>query len=80
VIHDFAVPQKLLNLVKPSHYREAGPPYWAIGRAIHPAEDGWRVVHLVEGSTMERAIECAAHCCGAGKIPIFASQRPGIGA
>jgi Tetrapyrrole (Corrin/Porphyrin) Methylases len=62
VIHDLAVPRELLDLVKPSHYREAGSPYWAIGRAIHLAQDGWRVVHLVEGNTMECAIECAARC------------------
>jgi hypothetical protein len=53
VIHDLAVPRELLDLVKPSHYREAGSPYWAIGRAIHVAQDGWRVVHLVAGSTIE---------------------------
>ena len=62
VIHDPAVPQELLDLVNPSHYREAGSPHWAIGRAIQLAQDGWRVVHLVEGNTMERAIECAARC------------------
>jgi uroporphyrin-III C-methyltransferase len=62
VIHDLAVPRELLDLVKPSHYREAGSPYWAIGRAIQLARDGWRVVHLVEGSTMGRAIECAVRC------------------
>jgi uroporphyrin-III C-methyltransferase len=62
VIHDLAVPQALLDLVKPSHYREAGSLYWAIRRAIHLAQDGWRVVHLVEGTTIERAIECAARC------------------
>jgi uroporphyrin-III C-methyltransferase len=62
VIHDLPVPQELLDLVKPPHYREVAPRYWAIGRAIHLAQDGWRVVHLVEGSTMERAIECAARC------------------
>jgi uroporphyrin-III C-methyltransferase len=62
VIHDPAVPRRLLDLVKPSHYREAGSLYRAIGRAIQLAEDGWRVVHLVEGNTMERAIECAIRC------------------
>jgi len=62
VIYDLVVPRELLDLVKPSHYREAGPPYWAIGRAIHLAQDRWRVLHLVEGSTMERAIEYAARC------------------
>jgi hypothetical protein len=62
VIHDLAVPRELLDLVKPSHYREAGSPYWAIGRAIHLAQDGWRVVHLVEGDTMEHAVEIAMRC------------------
>jgi siroheme synthase len=62
VIHDPAVPSELLDLVKPSHYREAASPYWAIGRAIRLAQDGWRVVHLAEGSAIERAIECAARC------------------
>jgi uroporphyrin-III C-methyltransferase len=62
VIHDLAVSAEVLELVKPNHYREAGSPYWAIGRAIRLAEDGWRVVHLVEGSVMGRAIDCAARC------------------
>ena len=62
VIHDLAVPRELLDLVKPSHYREAGSPYWAIGRAIQLAQDGWRVVHLVEGNAMRRATECAIRC------------------
>jgi siroheme synthase len=58
VIHDMAVPQGLLGLVKPSHYREAGPTY----RSIDLAQDGWRVVLLVQGNTMERALECAIRC------------------
>jgi siroheme synthase len=62
VIHDWAVASELLDLAKPSHYREAGSPDRAVGRAIGLAQDGWRVVALVEGSTMERAIECAALC------------------
>jgi uroporphyrin-III C-methyltransferase len=62
VIHDLAVPRGLLDLVKPSHYREAGSPRWAIKRAIQLAQDGWRVVHLVEGDTVERAIICAIRC------------------
>jgi siroheme synthase len=69
VIHDPAVPTELLDLVKPSHYREAGSPYRAIGRAIHLARDGWRVVHLVEGNLMERAVECAIGCAEQG-IPL----------
>jgi siroheme synthase len=63
VIHDLAVvPSELLDLRKGSPYREAGPPDWTIPRTIRPAQDGWRVVYLVEGTTMERAIECAARC------------------
>jgi hypothetical protein len=62
VIHDLAAPRELLDLVKPSHYREAGAPPCAIGRVIHLAQHGWRVVHLVEGNTIERALECAARC------------------
>lgn len=62
VIHDLAVPRELLDPVKPAHYREVGAPNWAIGRAIKLAQDGWRVVHLVEGNAMERAIECAIRC------------------
>jgi len=62
VIHDLGVSQKFLDLVKSSHYRETGAPRRAIGRAIQLAQDGWRVVHLVEGKTIERAIECATRC------------------
>jgi uroporphyrin-III C-methyltransferase len=62
VIHDVAVPQGLLDLVKPSHYREACPTYRTIGRAVDLAQDGWRVVLLVQGNTMERALECAIRC------------------
>jgi uroporphyrin-III C-methyltransferase len=76
VIHDLAVPRGLLDPVKLSHYREAGAPRWAIGRAIHLAQDGWRVVHLVEGSTMGRAIECAARCAEQ-EIPFRIVPGPG---
>jgi uroporphyrin-III C-methyltransferase len=62
VIQDPAVPREFLDLVKPYHYREAGAPRSAIGRAIHLARDGWQVVYLVAGNTTERAIECAARC------------------
>jgi hypothetical protein len=55
--------------MKPSQYREAGASRWAIGRAIQLARDGWRVVYLVAGNTMARAIECAARCA-AGEIPL----------
>jgi hypothetical protein len=46
-------------LVKPPHYREAAAPLRAIERVIKLAQDGWRVVHLVKGNAVERAIECA---------------------
>jgi siroheme synthase len=62
VIHDPAVSQELLGLVKPPRYREACASCRAIGRAIKLAQDGWRVVHLVEDDTMEHVIECAARC------------------
>ena len=59
VIHDPGIPETVLELVKPSHYREAAEPGRAIERSIKLAQDGWRVVQLVAGNTMERAIECA---------------------
>jgi Tetrapyrrole (Corrin/Porphyrin) Methylases len=62
VIHDPAVPREIFELMKPSHYREAGSPYSAIGRAVRLAQEGWRVAHLVEGNTIGRAIQCAARC------------------
>jgi precorrin-3B methylase len=62
VIHDPAVSRDLLELVKPPRYREACASCRAIGRAIHLAQDGWRVVYLIEGDTIEHAIECAARC------------------
>ena len=68
VIHDPGVPQKLLDLVKPPHYRETAVPDRAIERAITLAQDGWRVVRLVEGNTMDRAIACAIRC-GERNIP-----------
>jgi hypothetical protein len=62
VIHDPGVSQALLDLVKPPRYRESAAPRRAIERAIKLAQDGWRVVHLVEGDTMERAVESAMRC------------------
>ena len=62
VIHDPEVSQKLLDLVKPPRYREPCAPHRAIQRAIKLAEDGWRVVHLIQGNTMERAVESAIRC------------------
>jgi hypothetical protein len=62
VIHDPRISQALLDLVKPPRYRESAAPRRAIERAIKLAQDGWRVVHLVEGDTMERAVESAMRC------------------
>ena len=59
VILDPAIPQKVLDLVKPPRYREAAAPGRAIERSIKLAQDGWRVVHVVTGDGMERAIDCA---------------------
>jgi len=59
VIHDPGIPGDMLNLVKLPRYCEAAAPERAIERSIKLARDGWRVVHLVAGNAMERAIECA---------------------
>jgi siroheme synthase len=60
VIHDPAIPQPVLDLVRPPRYREAALPGQGTERSIKLAEDGWRVVHLVEGDAAECAIEHAA--------------------
>jgi siroheme synthase len=60
MIHDPTIPQKILYLVNPPGYREAAAPERAIERSIKLAQNGWRVVHLVEGNAMERAIKSAA--------------------
>jgi siroheme synthase len=59
VIHDPGVAQEILDLVKPPRYRETAVADRAIKRSIKLAQDGWRVVRLVEGNAMERAVECA---------------------
>ena len=59
VIHYPGIPGEMLNLVKLPRYCEAAAPGRAIERSIKLARDGWRVVHLVAGNAMERAIECA---------------------
>ena len=59
VLHDPETSKAILDLIIPLRYREAAPPQRAIERAIKLAQDGWRVVHLVEGNTMERAFASA---------------------
>jgi hypothetical protein len=59
VIHDPGLSEKILDPVKPHRYTEAAASRRAIERAIKLAQDGWRVVHLIEGNTMERAVESA---------------------
>jgi siroheme synthase len=59
VIHDPGISNTVLDLVRPPQYREAAAPLQAIDRVIKLAEDGWRVVHLVKGEVMERAVEAA---------------------
>jgi hypothetical protein len=62
VIHDPGISQAILDFVKPPRYRESAAPRRAIERSIKLAQDDWRVVHLVEGNTMERAVESAFRC------------------
>jgi siroheme synthase len=59
VIHDPGIAAKILELVEPPRYREAAARSRAIERSVKLAQDGWRVVHLVEGDVMEPAVECA---------------------
>ena len=61
VIHDPAVPPRILDFVKPPRYREAASPSAAIKRSTKLALDGWRVAYLVEGDAMVRAVECATN-------------------
>jgi hypothetical protein len=51
VLHDPGISPRVLDLVTPPRYREAAAPEQAIERSIKLARDGWRVVHLVNGST-----------------------------
>ena len=62
IIHDPGIGQEILDLVKPPRYREVASAGRAIKRVITLAEDGWRVVQLVKGDTMERAVEVATRC------------------
>jgi len=68
IIHDPRASETILDLTKPSGYREAATPHRAIDRSIKLARDGWRVVHLVEDQMMERAVESAI-CYAEHNIP-----------
>src|SRR5215469_14736853 len=57
VIHDPGIAQGILDFVQAPRYREAASPAQAIKRVIKLVEDGWRVVLLVKGSAMERAVK-----------------------
>jgi hypothetical protein len=59
VIHDPGISTQILDLVQPPRYREAAEPARALERSIKLAEDGWRVVRLVKGSAVGRAVESA---------------------
>ena len=61
VIHEPAIGQSILDLVELPRYREAADRARAIERSIKLAEDGWRVVLLVQGSAVECAAECGKH-------------------
>ena len=62
VIHDAGIAQGILNFVQAPRYREVASPEQAIRRVIKLAENGWRVVLLVKGSAMVRAVEGAMRC------------------
>ena len=62
VIHDPGISKAVLDLVRPPQYRETAAAFLATERVIKLAEDGWRVVQLVEGDTIERAVETAIRC------------------
>ena len=68
VIHDAGIAQGILNFVQAPRYREVTSPEQAIRRVIKLAENGWRVVLLVKGSAMKRAVEGAMRCA-ARNIP-----------
>jgi len=61
VIHDPGISEVILGFKKPPQYCEAAAPLRAIERVIKLLRDGWRVVHLVEGNAVERAIGFAEH-------------------
>ena len=69
VLHDPAVPQQILDLVRPPRYREAASLERAIERSIKLARDGWRVTHLVKGYADEKADECGTRLSQHG-IPL----------
>ena len=60
VIHEPAIAQEILDLVKPPRYREAASPDRSIERSVKLAQDGWRVVLLVEGDAAPRWLQYAA--------------------
>jgi hypothetical protein len=62
VVHDAEISQTVLDRVAAPHYREAATPLRAIQRTIKLAEDGWRVVQLVKGDALERAVDSAIRC------------------
>jgi len=62
VIHDPGISKTVLDLVRPPQYREAAAPFLATERVIKLAGDGWRIVQLVKGNAMERAVESAIRC------------------
>jgi hypothetical protein len=59
VIHDPGISKGVLDLVRQTHYCEAAEPLRAIERVIKLGEDGWRVVQLVDGEVMDRAVQSA---------------------
>ena len=62
VIHDPGIPREILDLAKPPRYREVASLARALERSMKLAEDGWRVVQLVNDDVMERAVKSAVRC------------------
>ena len=77
VVHDPGISKAVLDLVAPPRYREAAAPTQAIQRVIKLAEDGWRVVQLVNRRTMERALESAIRCAESN-VPFRIVPNPGV--
>jgi len=56
VIHDHGIARQILDFVQSPRYREVASPEQAIERSIKLAEDGWRIVRLVEGDAVRRRV------------------------
>ena len=76
VIHNPGIPREILDLVELPRYREVASPARAVERSIKLAEDGWRVVQLVNDDVMERAVHEVAEVCDEADLSAVARARP----